>query len=216
MARSPQQQGRGGRGNSRGRGHGRGGRTQGRPPRQAKSDGSRPGQSKFKGNCSQLEGCIFDCSDHKQADKCVATVKRIAEHVGAEYKNGGDMRATIEGGFIFSVPMPRDPAINHGGDENLVTRMERLIFEKEVDAYVKRKSLLSENIQKACSLVLGQCTELMKSKLKSSKKWATISAQQDVLALLSSLSSLSLRIKSIYLCLSTMPRQASTRSDSTT
>ena len=51
---------------------------------------------RFKGNIHDLEGYIFDCSDNKQADIFVHTMKRIAEYVGTEYRNGGDIRSTIE------------------------------------------------------------------------------------------------------------------------
>ena len=52
---------------------------------------SRPKTLKFKGNSLDLEGCIFDCSDSKKADKYITAIKRIAEYVGAEYKYGGDI-----------------------------------------------------------------------------------------------------------------------------
>ena len=48
---------------------------------------------KFKGNCSELSGHIFYCSDYKQADNFVRTVKRISEYVGADYNHSGDNRA---------------------------------------------------------------------------------------------------------------------------
>ena len=47
--------------------------------------------TKFKGNCVGLEGHIFDCSDYKQADTYVHMHKQIAEYIGVEYKNGGDI-----------------------------------------------------------------------------------------------------------------------------
>ena len=77
-----------------GRGAGRGGRGD-------RSNRSRTGQiqnrksrtitQKFKGNSSDLEGYIFDCSDSKQADKYITAIMRIAEYVGAEYKYGGNI-----------------------------------------------------------------------------------------------------------------------------
>ena len=42
-----------------------------------------------------LEVYTFDCSDYKQAEKYVSTIKRIAEYVGAEYKYGSDIRSTL-------------------------------------------------------------------------------------------------------------------------
>ena len=87
-------------------------------------------------------------------------MKQIAEYVGTEYRNGGDIRSTIEQNARFAIPMPLDPSGTN--DE-----VERTILTKKVDAYVKRDSVLDENIQKAYSLMLGQCTEILKSKLKT-------------------------------------------------
>ena len=41
----------------------------------------------------------------------------------------------------------------------------------EVDKYVKRRSILEENIQKVYYTVLGKCTTLLKKKLMKSKGW---------------------------------------------
>ena len=49
--------------------------------------------------------------------------------------------------------------------------LESRIFDKEIDIYMKRRSTLDENVQKSNSLVLGQCTDQIKSKLKHSNKW---------------------------------------------
>ena len=59
-----------------GRGHGQGGR--GGTPQL-----SRQPIAKFRGNCTDLSGYIFDYSDYKQADTFVNTLKRISEYVGA-------------------------------------------------------------------------------------------------------------------------------------
>ena len=55
----------------RGRGNGQSNRPSRQPP------------AKFKGNESDLLGQIFDCSDYKQADTFVTTLKRISEYIGA-------------------------------------------------------------------------------------------------------------------------------------
>ena len=41
-------------------------------------------------------GYTFDCSNYKQVEKYVSTIKRIAEYVGAEYKYGGDICSTLK------------------------------------------------------------------------------------------------------------------------
>ena len=78
--------GRGG-GRGAGKGSGRGGRGD-RSNRlrtgQIQNQKSRTISHKFKGNSSDIEGYIFDCSDSRQADKYITAIKRISEYVGAE------------------------------------------------------------------------------------------------------------------------------------
>ena len=52
--------------------------------------------TKFKGNTPELDGFVFDFSDNKQADRYVTAMKRIAEHIGTNYHNGGNICSTIE------------------------------------------------------------------------------------------------------------------------
>ena len=49
---------------------------------------------------------------------------------------------------------------------------------------MKRRSTLAENVQKSYSLVLGQCRDLLKSKLKQSNEWNVASTTYDVLILI--------------------------------
>ena len=66
----------------------RGNKESYKPPRTTHSP-------RFKGNSHDLEGYIFDCSDNKQADIFVHTMKRFAEYVGTKYRNSGDMRSIL-------------------------------------------------------------------------------------------------------------------------
>ena len=109
-------------------------------------------------------------------------MKRIAEYVGTEYRNGGNIRSTIEQNVRFAIPIPLAPSGTN--DE-----VERMILTKKVDAYVKRDSILDENIKKAYSLMLGQCTELLKSKLKTTTYWMTVSTEFDLLGLMKTIRS---------------------------
>ena len=64
-----------------------------------------------------------------------------------------------------------------------------MILTKKVNSYVRRDSILDKNIQKGYSLVLGQCTELIKSKLKTTLNWDIISTKFDFLELIASIKS---------------------------
>ena len=118
-----------------------------------KSKSSMSSKSKFRGNCAELEGNIYDCSNYRQADMFVTTTRRIAEHMGANYSRGGDIRRFIENGQVIAIPRPEAPVTPANGTPDPVAQE---IFKHEIQAYVKRKSMLNENIQKAHSLVLGQ------------------------------------------------------------
>ena len=151
----------GGRGGGKGGGRGgRGYRSNQSRSGQIQNQKSRPVAQKFKGNSSDLEGYIFDFSDSRKADKYITAIKIIAEYVGAEFKYGGDIRSSIENSKCFEIPMPTAPSDN---DTALLT----IILNRKIYIYVKRDGILDENLQKAYSLIHGQCTELLKSKLNT-------------------------------------------------
>ena len=133
---------------------------------------------KFEGNCPELKGYYFDCSSHRQTDAFAHLLKRIEEYVGTNYKQPGDIRSTIEKEVKYLIPKSEDI------DMTTASEVEKAIFKEEIKAYVHRKQLLEENMKKGYSLVLGQCTDLMKTKLESSKKWEAMSTDYDLLALI--------------------------------
>ena len=101
---------------------------------------STPTIPKFKGNCIDLEGYLFDCSNDKQADKYMVTVKRISEYVGAEYKYGGDIRLCLinEKKMVIKEPeSPPDPV-----DPNNLTSSEKMaecICRGKVDVFYQAR-----------------------------------------------------------------------------
>ena len=140
--------------------------------------------TKFRGNCSDLEDHIFDCSDHKQADTYVNTHKRLSEYAGATYKHGGDIRSSIIVGHKIVIPLP---VLVPPPDATALTpaeEVQKMIFKGEIDAYIKQKGMLNDNVKKAFSLVIGQYTDLLQSKLKQHAPWKQIYEDQNALALL--------------------------------
>ena len=77
---------------------------------------------KFKGNSTDLEGYTFDCSEYKQAENYVSTIKSIAEYVGAEYKYGGENHSTLENELWITIPQPVTPAADPMPLAQLLTR----------------------------------------------------------------------------------------------
>jgi hypothetical protein len=60
---------------------------------------------------------------------------------------------------------------------------QKLIFKGPIDQCVRQEAILQENMQRVYSLVLGQCTKLLREKLKQSSDWAQVSSAFDVLGL---------------------------------
>jgi hypothetical protein len=118
----------------------------------------------------------------------MTNIKRIAEYLGAEYKQGGDICSTIENKIALEneialmISVPQEPALIGIATELLVSH--KLIFKEQIHQYIRREAILQENMQRTYSVVLGQCTELLRAKLKqSSDWWAQVSSAFDVLGL---------------------------------
>jgi hypothetical protein len=108
--------------------------------------------SKFTGNRSKISGHIFNCSNNKQADTFMHTLKRIANHVGAQYKHGGNIRASIITEAKIAIPIPPMPTYQ---DPKYLTPQEealKLIFKGQIDSYSKCTSALEDNVQKTYAL----------------------------------------------------------------
>ena len=102
--------------------------------------------------------------------------------MSVNYKHGGDLRASIVNELRCVVPLPTPPAAPV--DPNAQTNAEQtiqLIFKGEIDVYIKWRAILEDNIPKAYSIVLVQCTDLLQIKLKQHNLWDQVLTAQDVI-----------------------------------
>ena len=113
---------------------------------------------------AELQEHYFDCSGYNEADRYVNTKKAIVQYLGQQF--GGDVRVTLESGQMFVVPAPKDPAEDEVDDTDAagnvaktarqkVSYVKNKTFEKEIAEYVKKKQILSTNLEKAFSIILG-------------------------------------------------------------
>ncbi|CAB9514293.1 expressed unknown protein [Seminavis robusta] len=162
--------GRGGRG-----GRGRfGGRRQGAPTAAAK---------KFAGRSTTLEGHVYDLSTPSAtAAAFYDTTMEIAEFVGRTYTKGNYTKLEIESLRTQEIPKP---AMATNADGTVSTdEVDKEIFKQEVSAFVKGRDKLKENRQNAFSLIWGQCSDNIRTKVKSSTSFDKLSAEADVIGLL--------------------------------
>jgi hypothetical protein len=73
--------------------------------------------------------------------------------------------------------MPTDPPATATG-----TQVQ--ILEKQVNEHVKRGTMLLENLKTAYSLIYGQCSDSMRTRLESMQNHVTIEIACDVIGLL--------------------------------
>ena len=116
----------------------------------------------------------YDCSFYLQEDTYVTKNKDICEHVGRTYQHDGDIMATIDIMVISKIPLPVDSSSALTSTFTLMERekvpyINQKIFHHKINKYVRQKATLDVNMQQEYSLILGQCTDLIKNKLLSSK-----------------------------------------------
>jgi hypothetical protein len=61
---------------------------------------------KFEGECNDLKGHIYDCTNMRQADQYTKTTKEIVEYIGHTFKFGMDTQLSIEN---IDIQVPNDP-----------------------------------------------------------------------------------------------------------
>ena len=119
----------------------------------------------------------------------------MSEYVGSEYKHGGDIRSSILNESKIVIPIPQSPTYVDPAALTAAEEVAKIIFKGELDAFVKRKSALDDNIQKAYSLVIGQCTDLLQSKLKQQANWSFINTEQDAIGLITLIKTITFRFE---------------------
>ena len=138
---------------------------------------------KFEGKCDDLSTYIYICTDPKQAaDMYTSTTKEISEYVGRTYKYGGEMRQVIMRLQLPNMLIPADiPADSSDG--------AKVIWKNRLTEYVKRESVLAENVKTVYSLIWGQCTDVMRQKIRSHSDYKTTEDVLDAIGLLKTIKS---------------------------
>jgi hypothetical protein len=146
--------------------------------------------SKFEGRCQDLKGFAFDCAEGRHADSYNLSMKEMALYAGRTFTYGADLKRTIKHEEKFTVPKPGDI------DIRTVSATEKRIWEKHVDEYVKRDVRFERNSEKLYSLIIGQCTEYMKSKLESLVDYDSFADTFDVVPLIEAIKGLTYQFES--------------------
>jgi hypothetical protein len=133
-------------------------------------------KGKFIGECEALKDCIFDCSDGKQARFFDSSMKKLSIYVGSKYDMGAELSVLIDDMMEVEIA---EPTAYTGTDAGKIK-----IYELRLAQYVKNQDKLETETRKLYSVILGQCTEYMISKLKAMPTFKMMHTKRDALALL--------------------------------
>jgi hypothetical protein len=132
----------------------------------------------FRGRCDSLPStAIYDCSVHNQADLYAQTNKEIAIYAGSKLTCGNDTKLSLESMAKVKLVKPKDPPDDAG-------KTDLKIWESQCINYAKRSNHLEENLKTVYTIVYGQCTELLKTRLQSLPKFEVARVSGDVISLL--------------------------------
>ena len=128
-----------------------------------------------------LENHIFSSGRSEDFQKIY---EYLMSYIRLNYDNGDDIATAIENGkpYDFDKEMPSMTTPTPPTDPNKQQEHEdkvkalELKLKVQMQAFAKREEIYNENIVKACTLLMKQCTERMENQLKnradfSSKSW---------------------------------------------
>ena len=109
-----------------------------------------PRETRFEGSCEDLKESVYDVTSGK--DAFLKTTCKIAEHVGREHNNAGDL-AMINQNLpaLVEPPLPADAAPPMVVE---LWKMARRTYDKKVE-------VRDRNEQRIYALTLGQCSQAL-------------------------------------------------------
>ena len=159
----------------------KGWQSQGRPGRNQRRQGNRSGdpqrgrQPRFEGREPRLQGHIYDWTGERTPEQYIRTTREISTYVGVVYtKYTADFTTAVE---TFELNDPEEPPAPDPA--NLVAFEQWKYVYKEYMNKVQEYTNFRSGLY---NLVMGQCTEALKERLKSHEDF--IGASQNGISLL--------------------------------
>ena len=97
-------------------------------------------------------------------------------YLSTKIEGGGDVETSIRNGKFFEPAWPEPVETNPAATKSML--------QAEYGTRAKRMENLRINLSTIYGLVLGQCTDYLRSRLEGQEKWETTSNERDLLGLL--------------------------------
>ena len=143
-----------------------------------------PMKPKFVGECEALKECVFDCAGGNQSGAFEASIKKLSIYVGSNYAMGSYVSVMVDNFSEITITLP---TIYTGSDP-----IQAQITQLRLAQYVKNLEKLEMDMMKLYSLVYGQCTDHLISRLREMPTFTEMHNSRNALALLKEIKGLAL------------------------
>ena len=133
------------------------------------------GNKKGRASIAELKGAVYELSGSQNADQYSKTTKAIGEYAGRTF--GHDMKKLVLQ-LVESQPVEPEYPKEGSGEK------ERAIWSKRYDLYLKREERYKDQKGKLFTIVVGQCTKLVRNRVEGLEDYGKAEASQDVIAVL--------------------------------
>ncbi len=140
--------------------------------------------SNFKGESAELKGNVFETfAESKDTTQYEKTMKALQVYVAANFRHGGDIGWMLKHEKEFQFTRPNPPT-----STSTTTRsqdsLDQDIYKEQIKGYVARKQKYDENKDKLYSVIWGQCSDSMQSRIQSNTNFQSIDEKRSCLLLL--------------------------------
>ena len=153
-----------------------------KPKNKRKNDGGK--KSGFQGECGDLKGQVFETfMESRDTTQYEKTLKALQVFVASKFRNGGDIGWMLKYEKEFTLEKPTQP-ISTTTTTRSQDAIDQDIYKEQIKMYVSRKERYVENKDKLYSVIWGQCSDSIQSKLQSKPTFHNIDESRDCLRLL--------------------------------
>ena len=163
------------------------GASRGNRNRNKNNADQRPKRTKFKGECSDIEEYVFDVGMPTSNQELYSnTTKKISEYIARTYDDAGEFRNGLMNLKLPDIHKPKIEDFGTVGIDNKVSIDEggKEEWKEELKSYRKDLKARAKNKSKAFALILGQCSDMLRSKIESHEDWEAANSGDDPIGLL--------------------------------
>ena len=98
-------------------------------------------------------------------------------YVARNYNNGDNIKIILSDFKMTTLEKPKD--LYSTADD-----VDKDVYREDIKSYAKEKHALTKNAKNLYSLVLGQCTDSLRAKMKGKEDWKNIDKKRNSVELL--------------------------------